>query len=87
MKQENKRFIINYLHGSGFALDYPSIYKELIEDLKNPIGLKATIPENVIKYLGLKSSDVLEWQFDTVEHRYAVIVRKKGSHKIGDVKE
>ena len=80
MNKQNKRFIIDYLHGSGFAFDYPNIYKELIEDLKNPLDLKASIPDTIKKWLELKSGDKLEWKMDVIDHKEVCIVSKKGSH-------
>lgn len=79
MNKRNKRFIIDYLHGSGFAFDYPNIYNELIEDLKNPLSLKASIPDTIKKWLELESGNKLEWKMDVIDHKQVCIVSKKGS--------
>ena len=39
-------------------------------------SVRATIPNNVVKYLGLKLGDVLEWETFTQNGKRAVRVRK-----------
>lgn len=43
---------------------------------KDTKSLRATIPEGVVFYLGLKDGDKLEWQTKIIDGKNTVIVRK-----------
>lgn len=44
---------------------------------KKSKSLRATIPEGIVVYLGLKVGDRLEWTMDTKGRKRIVIVKKK----------
>lgn len=39
-------------------------------------SLRATIPEGIVAYLELESSDTLEWKMDNVKGRRVAIIKK-----------
>jgi hypothetical protein len=41
------------------------------------LSLRATVPEGIVVFLGLKSGDKLEWKMEIIDNKRVVIVKKQ----------
>jgi len=48
-------------------------------------SLRATVPEGIVAFLGIKEGDKLEWKMDIQNNVRIAIVRKKGSGTSADI--
>jgi hypothetical protein len=41
------------------------------------LSLRATVPEGIVVFLGLKSGDKLEWKMEIIDNKRVAIVKKQ----------
>jgi bifunctional DNA-binding transcriptional regulator/antitoxin component of YhaV-PrlF toxin-antitoxin module len=48
-------------------------------------SLRATVPEGIVAFLGIKEGDKLEWKMDVQKNQSLVLVKKEGAERLIDV--